>query len=223
VTDTTVAIKEVAVRGWPERTTLQVIDIAAASELFCYDVLKLDSSDPIFSPKFSAAEREQAALDHLALNQDILLRHYGYPQGALVRLELDGEPKLRLERVLRAHDLTLDGVEFSRCDAVLDYLNKIPIDNLWDLYCDWWDVAERHYPIGSARAQHPRWFRHATPSVANYWAGLAGGDSERALQMFREYVDQPLERINFMLVIQYAYFLRTEFSQKSRFPLRALS
>jgi hypothetical protein len=227
-----IAVREVEVRSWPERADLVVIDYRRALVVAQYSL-----SDPRpYVPWQATApyeERARAAVELLEADQDFLRLAFDAPDGAIVKLTVNQAPRQRIADLLGEHGITMGDVDLVNIRRGLRKLAQLPVEELYGLLCDWYDVVERRYPAGSARQDPSSWVTRAHPDRAVHHHYLVCGAEDRdscsaeqsdaAYELFRGLIDVELPFFSFGHAIRWVYYLRTEFSDRDQFALRALS
>lgn len=209
----------VEVRTWPQMLDVHVIDPPSGITiaLFPFD---FQSSGVVFDPLAIYEERANDALLRLERDQ-INLRDF-YNLNDVVHLIRDNHMRSALTEVLEEHDLELD--QFELC-----YLRENPYwlvdkgpEPLFEMMCDWIDVAERHYPSGaSLSVKTPNhWASRSRPQNACNFHFLAGvnktkrASSEEAYRLFLQMIDVPLAGFTLGRHIRWIYYHLTEFPDR---------
>jgi len=219
-----VAIRRVEVRTWPQRVDLFLIDPITNITLAHFP-LDDEFAGPVFDPLAPYNERANDALYRLEKDQSSLRWHYGLD--CEVKLGLDGEMRAVLAETLDKYGLELDLLELASLYVDPYWLEHLGAPQLFRLLCDWIDVAERHYPVGSTLAirEPNHWTYRSRPDIARQFHALAGvekpdtGSDPQAYAIFCAMVDAPLPQFSLGLLLRWLYYHLTEFSDRRPIPL----
>jgi hypothetical protein len=232
MSDNTLTVREVEVRTWPERTDVLVIDLQRAIVLAHYPLREGEVTGTVHDWTASYDDRAAIALRALERDQEYLQMHYDVVD-AEIKLRDVAVVRERQDRLLSDYQLNLNRISFPSVPAVVQQLQEMPVDDLYHLLVDWYDVVERHYPAGSAALNPESWVHRAAPDQAFHWLYLASGEedcaaadpetNDEAYDLFTSLVDVDLDAFNFGHVIRWVYFHRTEFSVREMPELRALT
>lgn len=231
-----IVYRDVEIRTWPERSDLLVIDVITTRVIAHYPLPADDDefagSGPLFDPLSGYAERADAAIAAVESDQPFLQAIFGEGDDP-VCLRGSGDCRHRLAELLESIGLTLDDVGVGQLGELEAKLDAIEIDKLYQLLCDWHDVVERHYPAGASVDDPESWVHRARPDSCFHFHYLAcggdrstvysPGDDDLAHELFRGLIDVELADFTFGLFLRWVYFHRTEFAERERFQLRALS
>jgi hypothetical protein len=219
----------VEIRTWPERTDLLVIDVQGAVLLAHYE-LDQKRDDPLFNPLAPYQQRASAAVAALHSDQDYLRAYFNTKTD--VQLEVDPSSRERIAELLHEYQLTLETVSLEQYHQLVEHLQSMSVDSLFDLLVDWHDVVERHYPPGASKLDPGSWAHRAAPdqqySFHYLTCGIesrAGANSEQsraAYKFFRDLIDVGLADFTLGQLVRWVYYHRTEFKDQQRFELRAL-
>lgn len=211
------------VRTWPQRVDVFLIDPPTNITLAHFP-LDSEFQGPVFDPLAPYEERAADALKRLEKDQSSLRWHYGLD--CEVRLGLDGDMRAVLSETLGAYDLELSALRLDSLCADPYWLEHLGIDQLFCVLCDWIDVAERHYPVGSTLSvrEPNHWASRSRPDTARHFHALAGVDKpedasdDNAYALFCAMVDAPLSQFSFGMLLRWLYYHLTEFSDRLPTP-----
>lgn len=227
-----VTLRRVEVRSWPQNVDVRLIDPQSGVQLAHFP---LDDAfqGPCFDPYFGYADRAADALARLETDQRSLREWYQLNEAETVRIEADETVRGLLAAVLDPFGLELEQIEL--CYLVEDWkwIARIATESQYELYellCNWVDVAEHHYPAGSLlSANEPHlWVENSKPENAccfHYVAGVAKGEhsEDAAYARFLSMVDVPLADFTFGHLLRYLYYHLTEFYDRRPPQPRALA
>ena len=227
-----VAVRDVEVRTWPQRTDLLIIDPYEALAIAHYPLVN-PAPGKVADLTCGYEERARRAIEQLEADQQYLRSHYQVPDAEDVKLRAMPDVRQLMSEVLAQHDVTLDDLEMPALRATLKKLSEEPTSRLYELLCDWHDVVERHLPAGHTARDPQSWVHRARPDDGYHFHYLATGatsrdqatpeDSDDAYVLFRDLVDVELEHFSFGHALRWLYFHLTEFSAYKPFGMRALA
>jgi hypothetical protein len=223
-----VAIRDVEIRTWPQRTDLLVIDPYQAQVIAYFPCLE---PAPGKVADFSCGydSRAKRALLQVSCDQEYLQKHFILQEE--VQLRAISDVRELLEAILQDYDLSLDKIEMPQLRAALKSLSQLPNEKLYTFLCDWHDIVELHLPGGSSAEDPGAWVWRAHPDKGCHFHYLATGlekdvsneqDHKEAYKMFKHLVDVPLRHFSFGHALRWLYFSKTEFADQEEFELRAL-
>lgn len=210
---------EIEIRTWPERSDVLVIDVERAQPLMQYESDPERTDDPLFDVFAAPADRAAAAIKVMERDQDYLKAHFRSDED--VELVEATDPRENIRALLLGHGLDLDGLTLRNLPAIADYLRARPAEDLYKLLVDWHDVVERHYPQGASYEDPTSWVHRSAPGNCVIFhhqaAGIERLDSsdedvdEKAYEMFRRLIDQPLSDYSLGFFLRWVYFHMVEF------------
>ncbi|WP_217924715.1 hypothetical protein [Miltoncostaea oceani] len=221
-----VVLRHVEVRTWPERPDVLVIDQDRAVALAHFrldDIPPGAEGDPVFDLSRPFEERAASALRHVESDQEVLKLHFEADPQFSVHLACTPEPRASLDLLLGEYGLSLDAVEIGQPAMLLRRLNELSDEALWSLLADWYDRAERRYPPGTSRQEPGSWVHRAHPDRADHFTSMAGGDRDLAAEIFREMIDVAPGDLRLYPLLQWVFFSRTEFADLKIGPPPAFS
>lgn len=222
-----VEVRYIEVRTWPHRADVIAIDglDVLATWPLEYPLPDGFEDSPIFQIEASWEQRATAALRALEKDQDLLRVHFGL--GATVEIQLAAlrSPQARCESVLNEHGFTFEDVDLHRLPALVQRLQAMTENDLWELLADWHDISVLRYPAGWSRAhlEQVPVIAHLHPDQANLYQQRSGGDPHIAFRNFREDVDVPADEIAFNTILRWVLVSRTEFADAEQRPPAAVA
>lgn len=179
---------------------------------------------PAWDPFASYSARCADAIERTMSDQETLLSYYQLDEDQFVTLSPSLARRERLEMLLEVYGLTLEAVDVSHLMEVVRAFKAMPVERLYGLLCDWHDMVERDYPVGTSALKADSWVHRAAPDRRSHFHYLVTGVDDReamseaatelAYQEFVQLVDVEVDHFSLGFLIRWIYFHRTEFRGK---------
>lgn len=222
----------VDVKTWPERADTLVVDARSGRPLVHFP-LRYDRGSPVCNILAPRQARIVDALERAEFDQSALRGFLGIPAGKRIRLYERGVRAGLIEFALLPAALSVEQVEFADARTLERELAARSLEQLHQAVVGWFECIERNGDRGSAARIAQGRLHRADPehpfhepyfhSLAEPFTGEQAIDDDSAYRLCRELVDVPLELFSLKQLLWRAFFCRSEFPERTPFPLRALT